>query len=184
MNLQAVKVAACALALSMGAGVALAQTCGTSVPDPMPNSRYQMKADGTVVDTYTGLMWMRCAVGQTWDSQKSTCSGNATTYNWKDSLAAVQTLDQGNGFAGYKDWRLPNERELASLVRFACSNPAINETAFPATPSKVFWTSTPVAGNYGMEWGVDFKTGQAYYHSYNVVFPIRLVRAGAFPYKP
>lgn len=182
MKAQTVKVAVCALALWIGAGMAVAQTCGTSVPDPMPNSRYQMNADGTVVDTYTGLMWMRCAMGQTWDSKTPTCNGTATGYTWKDALAAVQTLDQGNGFAGYKDWRLPNERELASLARFACSDPAINETAFPATPSKVFWSSTPAAGNYGMEWGIDFKTGQAYFHAYNSVFPIRLVRAGAFTY--
>ncbi len=129
---------------------------------------------------------MRCAIGQTWDTsgQQPTCTGTATEFTWQDALKKVQALDSqsGSGFAGYKDWRLPNERELASLVRFACSDPAINETAFPATPSMNFWTSTPVASSYGLGWGVDFSTGQAYFDAYSQTFPIRLVRAGAFTY--
>jgi len=184
VKVQAMKVTVCALTLWIGAGVALAQTCGNSVPDPMQNSRYDMKADGTVVDRYTGLMWMRCAIGQAWDSNNQTCTGTATTFTWQDALNKVQTLDSSSssGFAGYKDWRLPNERELTSLVRYACSDPAINEAAFPATPSVSFWTSTPVASSYGLGWGVDFKTGQAYYVAYSQTSPIRLVRAGAFAY--
>lgn len=186
MKARTVTLMVCALTLCSGTGVALAQTCLKSVPDPMSNSRYEMNADGTVVDLHTGLMWMRCALGQSWDSKKAspTCTGTANTYDWQGALKAVQTLNQNNGYAGYNDWRLPNERELASLARFACTDPAINETAFPATPSNVFWTSTPVSASFGVEWGVDFKTGQAYYHAYNSAYPIRLVRAGAFAYKP
>lgn len=184
MKARTVTLTVCALTLWFGMGAALAQKCDNTIPDPVTNSRYQMNADGTVVDLNTGLMWMRCALGQSWDSQNSTCTGTATAYNWKDALTAVQTLDQGSGFAGYTDWRLPNERELASLTRYACTDPAINLTAFPATPSKVFWTSTPIAASYGLGWGVDFKTGQAYYHAYTDAYPIRLVRAGAFVYPP
>lgn len=184
MKARTVTLTVCALTLWLGTGAALAQSCVSSIPDPAPDSRYQMNADGTVMDLNTGLMWMRCAMGQTWDSQSSTCSGKATAYNWKDALTAVQTLDQGSGFAGYTDWRLPNLRELTSLVRYACPDPAINSKAFPATPSNVFWTSTPVESSYALGWGVDFKTGKAYFHAYTADYSIRLVRAGAFTYSP
>ena len=170
-----------ALVLSLGTGAALAQNCVSSIPDPAPDARYLMNSDGTVVDRNTGLMWMRCAVGQTWDATQKTCTGTAAAFTWKAALAEVQTVN-GTGYAGYQDWRLPNLRELTSLVRYACPDPAINLNAFPATPSMVFWTSTPVASSYGLGWGVDFKTGQAYFNAYTKIFPIRLVRAGAFAY--
>lgn len=44
---------------------------------------------------------------------------------------------------GYEDWRLPNSKELASLVEYACFAPAISVEAFPDTPSASFWTNTP-----------------------------------------
>lgn len=180
MKIKSWTIAALALSLTMVTGSALAQSCTSSTADSAPDSRYQMNADGTVVDLRTGLMWMRCAMGQTWDAQQGACKGESTAYTWKDALAAVQVLDQGNGFAGFKDWRLPNVRELSSLTRFHCTDPAINLKAFPQTPSKSFWTSTPVASSFGSEWAVNFKTGQAGYDFYSNTYPIRLVRAGAF----
>ncbi len=166
--------------LLLVAGTALAQTCVSSIPDSSPDSRYQMNVSGTVVDLQTGLVWARCAEGQTWDAQQSTCTGVGTAYTWKGALAAVQALDQGGGFAGYTDWRLPNFRELTSLTRYRCHDPAINLAAFPNTPSENFWTSTPVAAGYGTEWAVDFTTGQAVFSFYSATYPMRLVRAGAF----
>ncbi len=166
--------------LLLVAGTALAQTCVSSIPDSSPASRYQMNVNGTVVDLQTGLVWARCSEGQTWDAQQSTCTGVGTVYTWKGALAAVQALDQSGGFAGYTDWRLPNFRELTSLTRYRCHNPAINLAAFPNTPSAKFWTSTPVAAGYGTEWAVDFTTGQAVFSFYSDTYPIRLVRAGAF----
>ncbi len=172
-----------ALSLSLAAGSALAQTCVSSIPDSAPNSRYQANADGTVVDLQTGLMWMRCALGQTWDSQQGTCTGNAATYTWQEALAAAQTQNQA-GFAGYSDWRLPNYRELTSITRMRCRDPAINATVFPDTPSNEFWTSTPVSANPGAGWAVSFNTGQTGYLGFNNTFDVRLVRAGAFALTP
>ena len=169
-----------ALLLLLVTGGALAQTCVSSIPDSAPDSRYQMSANGTVVDLQTGLMWMRCALGQSWDAKQNTCTGTANTYSWQGALVAVQTLDQGGGYAGFTDWRLPNYRALTSITRYRCHAPAINLTAFPATPPMEFWTSTPVASGVGFGWTVNFETGQAIYENYANDFPIRLVRAGAF----
>lgn len=171
----------CALAVGAGAVAARAQTCNSSIVDEMPDSRYQANADGTATDLQTGLMWMRCALGQSWDSQNSKCTGTATTYTWQSALQAVQTLDQNAGYAGYTDWRLPNLRELMSIDRYHCTNPTINLNVFPQTPSQAFWSSSPLELSGGEEWTLDFGTGQAIYDLLTVSHAVRLVRAGAFP---
>lgn len=63
--------------------------------------------DGTVTDTRTGLMWMRCALGQTWDG--TTCVGEAKGYTWEEAMALH------HGFAGHDDWRLPSIHELRNI---------------------------------------------------------------------
>ncbi|MGH8427408.1 MAG: DUF1566 domain-containing protein [Gammaproteobacteria bacterium] len=162
------------------ATAAYAQTCNTSTVDDAPTSRYQANSDGTTVDLQTGLMWMRCALGQTWNAGNSACSGGATSYTWQNALQTVQSFDQGGGFAGYTDWRLPNLRELMSITRYHCSNPAINLTAFPNTDIQAFWSASPLEGSVNTAWTLNFDTGQAVYDVMSVGHPIRLVRAGAF----
>jgi len=172
--------AVAAIMLLAAAGAALAQTCNSSTPDDAPASRYKANGNGTVTDLRTGLMWTRCALGQTWDSKNSTCSGAPTADTWQGALKAVQAVDQGGGYAGYTDWRLPNLRELMSIARYHCYDPAINETIFPATSSGPYWSSTPMEASFGVGWTVDFSTGQAVYNGYGNKYPIRMVRAGAF----
>ncbi|MGH8226032.1 MAG: DUF1566 domain-containing protein [Gammaproteobacteria bacterium] len=163
--------------------VAYAQSCNSQTVDDAPTSRYQANADGTATDLQTGLMWMRCAMGQTWDAGSSTCTGQATTFSWQDALQAAQTLDQGAGFAGYTDWRLANLRELMSIERYHCSNPAINLDIFPATPAQAFWSSSPLEINFNVAWTLDFGSANASDDLMQSTYAIRLVRAGAYDNK-
>ncbi len=95
-----------------------------------PTADFDISAtDGTVIHTKTGLMWKRCAEGQTWDG--TTCTGSASNFNWQNALAAAAN----STFAGYSDWRLPNIKELQSIVESCGYSPAINRTIFPAIPS-------------------------------------------------
>jgi hypothetical protein len=55
----------------------------------------------TVTDNLTGLMWTKNA-------------NLAGTKNWSDALTYCNSLDHG----GYTDWRLPNIRELHSLIDY------------------------------------------------------------------
>ena len=93
---------------------------------------YTDNGDGTVTDPTTGLVWMRCAMGQKWDG--SDCLGAAGGYNWTDANALTGTTK----FAGQSDWRLPNVRELATIVDRTSSNPANDVVAFPNTPASNF----------------------------------------------
>jgi hypothetical protein len=62
-------------------------------------------------------------------------------------------------------WRLPNVKELASLVNTATKTPAIDVTVFPAMPeingtaAAVYWSSTPDVQSLASAWSVEFGLG-------------------------
>ncbi len=82
--------------------------------------------DGTVTDTATGLMWQQADDGQ--------------TRNWEEALAYAEDLE----LADYDDWRLPNAKELQSIVDYDVTEiPAVDVDFFTLTdPDSYFWTST------------------------------------------
>lgn len=125
-----------------------AQTCVDAIPASTPTSDFEVHNDGTVTHSPTVLMWKVCSEGQTWQSDGS-CSGVAGDHSWQQALQAPQTLNTGGGYAGYTDWRLPNAKELTSIVEFKCNSPAINLTVFNNAPAGdvVFKSSSHDANN-------------------------------------
>lgn len=107
--------------------------------------------DGTVTDSRNGLIWMRFAIGQTWDG--TSCLGKATTYTLNKAMALRHT------FAGYDDWRLPTRDELASIVDLNRKNPAINIEAFPQTAGSWFWSSSLNDNDSYSAWSTNFNSG-------------------------
>ena len=89
--------------------------------------------DGTITDTATGLMWMKADSG--------------STMNWEDALSYSESLD----YAGYDDWRLPNAKELQSIVDYSRAPDAQDPSRRSAAIDPVFdlteteswfWTGT------------------------------------------
>lgn len=121
-----------------------AQYCNTgALPATAPTSRYVRYDNGTVLDKYTDLMWKACSEGQTWNNLAHSCDQSVAAFNWDDMFLYVESFNAEGGFAAYTDWRIPNIKELLSLVERQCVNPAINLEVFPNTdPENVFWTST------------------------------------------
>ena len=143
---------------------ATAQTCDDRVSPSTPDTRFSVSGD-EVTDLQTGLIWQRCSVGKSWDG--TTCSGRATTHNWSEALAMAAD-----------DWRLPNIKELMSIVEEACVEPAVNLTVFPATVSSWHWSSSPYTYSRNGAWGVGFcGSGAGMYHK-DSELPVRLVRGG------
>lgn len=122
--------------------------------------------DGTATDTRTGLMWMRCALGQTWNG--STCVGSAQHF----SAEGWTTFRPS--FAGYKDWRLPGLDELISLTQR--TRKIFDAEVFPDMPKGIFWTSSPNAVNNREAWQVDFFDGEVRTKQSTAMAYIRLVR--------
>jgi len=147
-----------------------AQTCIDSIKDSANVASFTLNSDGTTVDNTTGLMWMRCSLGQKWDG--NTCSGTAKTFSWAEGLKVAA----GYEFSGYADWRLPNKNELESIVEDRCFSPAINAEVFPATPLAYFWSSSPYAAVSHGAWSVDFVYGTVNASVKSGLMHIRLVR--------
>ncbi len=147
------------------------QTCNANIQATTPDSRFTTTAE-TVTDTKTGLMWMRCSLGQ---SGGGCSTGNATQYNWQQALESV-AVTNATSPGGYNDWRLPNIKELASIAELQCYDPAINLTIFPNTLGSYYWSSSPYADFNDSAWVVSFFYGSGYDNSKNENRYVRLVR--------
>lgn len=149
--------------------------CRDDITPSTPDKDFTVHSNGTVTHITTGLMWMRCSLGQSWVVTTCSDTNDATLHNWEDALKQARN----HSFAGYSDWRLPSKNELASLVEQRCHKPAINSMVFPNTPNDYFWSSSPVDQNNS--WQVLFATGHVLpgYRINNLSEKIvRLVRAG------
>ncbi len=129
------------------------QACSEEIPASTPEENFIAGQDGTVLGKNTGLSWMRCSLGQSWDGQS--CKGEGGQFTWSQALKVAN----GHQYGGFNDWRLPNKNELESIVELSCSTPAINEKLFPAAPSAFFWSASPYTGVSDGAWSVDFAYG-------------------------
>ena len=159
------------LLLLIGVGNAQAVPCQNNLPASNPDSVYIDEGDGTVTDSRYGLMWKQCAEGL---SGANCQTGSAQTFTWANALAHAEA----STFGGYTDWRLPNVKELSSLVEDCRVSPSINTNLFPNTPSNRFWSGSPFAYDSLSAWGVDFGNGSADHGYRSGSGRVRLVRGG------
>ena len=126
---------------------------------------YVDNGDGTITDVNTGLMWEKL-------SDDGSIHDKDTTYTWDNAFAVkIATLNSGGGFAGYTDWRVPNVKELGSIVNYQVFNPSVSPafntgcvaactvTTCSCTVSSVYWSSSSSAGNPLGAWSVSFDSG-------------------------
>ncbi|MFH0994340.1 MAG: DUF1566 domain-containing protein [Pseudomonadota bacterium] len=119
--------------------------------------------DGTVTDTFTGLMWQQ--------------SGSFSTQTWEEALSYCAMLNLGN----YTDWRLPTKKEVRSLVDFSRYDPSINITYFIETFSNFYWSSTTNSHITDFAWGVNFHDGYDGYGKKSDYYFVRAVRERQAP---
>jgi hypothetical protein len=131
--------------------------------------RFVDNQDGTATDTRTGLTWMRCALGQEWDGKQ--CASVAKGFTWGQAMALKHI------FAGHTDWRMPNINELNGILDSTRTNPSIDISIFPGTPSAYFWSSL-IESSSNLAWGTNFKDGNTIYGSTGFNNHVRLVRGG------
>jgi len=122
------------------------------------DGRFVDQGDGTVTDRCTGLIWQ-----QDPSSQK---------FLWCEALQYCEGLDLG----GHADWRLPNLRELQSLVDFGRPDLAI-DPVFLALPSG-HWTSTTPPSFTDTAWCVVFGFGTSEFVGKDTRLSVRAVRGG------
>ncbi|KJU82540.1 protein containing DUF1566, partial [Candidatus Magnetobacterium bavaricum] len=100
-----------------------------------------------------------------------------TYKTWQQALDYVTSMNNGAGTYGYTDWRLPNRKELFSLVDRATYTPSLpSGHPFTNVQSSYYWSSTSYAADTPRAWGVDMYVGgvYAYFKSYSYyVWPVR-----------
>lgn len=151
------------------------QTCeGKSSTAAEDQFTISTSVPGKAYHTISGLEWSRCTVGQTWNEQTSTCDGDGERLTWQAALQLSKSYRLGN----HTDWRLPNLKELVSLVERACVGPAIELKVFAAAPSDSYWTSTPntSADKSDEAWSVGFYNGRIESRDKQQDFYVRMVR--------
>jgi len=135
-----------------------------------PVPRFTDKGDGTIRDNMTGLIWLKDAKCMTTEYPEFDDDGEypgSGMVTWQHALDFVAGMNDGtypNCGLGYTDWRMPNIKELMSLVHFGYKRPALPDTAgtgqategdpftgnLETTPE--FWTATSVSpGNDAYE---------------------------------
>lgn len=150
------------------------QTCNPRIPATTPTNRFTRHDNGTVVDKDTGLMWKTCREGQLWNNLAYSCELVAAEYDWDEALQHIVTLNNQGGFAEHTDWRLPNIKELLSLVERQCIEPAINLAVFPDfEPS---WEGLTSSFSPHIIRTVSFYDGSAAYRRGMSSFTVHLVR--------
>lgn len=100
---------------------------------------FELNDEGTIVtDNASGLMWQQDDGGE--------------TYSWGDAMAHCEALV----LEDYDDWRLPDNKELQSIVDYdATETPAIDTAYFSATFNADYGTPgiySDEGGDYGWYW--------------------------------
>ncbi len=144
---------------------------------------YTDNGDGTITDNNTGLMWEKKVAGGgclhcvNLTPRWSVPGGSMVTiWDWLDDVNA----EGGTGFAGYNDWRIPNVKELQSIVDYERSNPSI-DPFFDPTAASDYWSSTTDVSDPTFAWAVSFVFGDAvrFAGGKNSSLHVRAVRGGS-----
>lgn len=128
-----------------------------------PEPRFEQKAEAAL-DRLTGLTW--------------TQNANLSEYplRWQEALDFIAGMNRETAF-GFSDWRLPNRRELRSLISHQTRSPALPQgqpfqNVFPGW----YWTSTTAAINTAYAWYVHLEGARMFYggkEQFFLLWPVR-----------
>lgn len=152
---------------------------------------YSILSRGLVKDNSTGLFWARCPLAlNNKPVYDFNCNSTFKSYTWFEAVDACQNLVH----EGRSDWRLPNIKELTSIMQHRhysefenCSQ--INDDVFPGIIKEGdcfnffseihYWSSTPHK-KYTKEdkawWFVDYKYGNIGFSSEKNAFSGEVIK--------
>lgn len=160
---------------------------------------FSNKEGNMIWDKATGLVWMRCSLGQTWDGK--TCIGEPKALSFYTARKEVKLLNSAGGFGGHSDWTVPTIRQLLSLrdcssghsentrdiqdggasvaedCRGGSTDPTIDLSVFPGTPGWKYWSSSLDSRDSDVAWYVHFGEGFVNRYAAQVGGGVRLIRA-------
>jgi hypothetical protein len=147
-----------------------------------PTPRFTQEAQ-TITDNLTGLVWTKDAniikvKDPDFDNDGVAGDGLVT---WQHSLEYVEKLNQDR-YMGHDDWRLPNIRELKSLVNYSEPVPSewlkSAEQGFVNVEANYYWSSTSSALSLDQAWVVGIWFGESIVKNKSGNLYVWPVRAG------
>ncbi|MBI5140874.1 MAG: DUF1566 domain-containing protein [Nitrospirae bacterium] len=106
----------------------------------LASASFTDNGDGTVIENASGLIWQKSAMGP---------------YSWSASLDYCEGLTLG----GSTQWRLPNAKELESVLDISRAYPSVDPQALPTSSTASLWTSTTFEGYPSYAYHVGFGNG-------------------------
>src|SRR5262249_26271131 len=131
----------------------------------------------TFTDNNTLLEWEKKVTG---GGGSGTCLTNLhgvdSTCTWAQATGAWIAAINASNLGGHNDWRVPNIKELQSIMDYSRRNPA---TSVPGSTAMVFyWSSTNSAGSSSGAWVVEGFSGFTFAGTKNESRYVRAVRGG------
>ena len=135
-----------------------------------PVPRFTDQGNDTITDNLTGLMWT-----------KNANLAGAPKF-WQEALDYVKSINSGAGLGGYHDWRLPNRKELFSLIDHSKWDSALPAShPFQNVPTGSHWSSTTYASYTVYAWVVTLWDGFVIYYDKSFGSYVWPVRSGQGP---
>jgi hypothetical protein len=158
------------------------EVSGCSALSGTEPERFVEHGDGTISDRMTGLMWERKCTGDgcaaTHDARRKLAWREAAS-DWIQELNA----EQGSGYGGYGDWRLPTIAELRSLTLEPwpctygpCLEPSLLGLESTIGPS--YWSATTFDADKSRAWSMSLSDGRSETQSKPVELYVLAVRRG------
>ncbi|MBC8319072.1 MAG: DUF1566 domain-containing protein [Desulfobulbaceae bacterium] len=140
------------------------QDAENSIGAKWSSSRFEVQGD-VVKDHLTNLTWSRNA------------NPHEFPVTWQEALNQISLWNMEK-FLGFDDWRLPNRKELRSLMSYQAKKPSLPANhPFTNFFLNWYWTSTTAAINPAYAWYIHLEGARMFYgrkDQYYLFWPVRV----------
>ena len=126
-------------------------------PPEVLKQHFEILPNAQILDWATQLIWLPY---------------NNLTLTWEEALLYAKHLSDSL----HESWRLPNIKELQSIVNYQLSNPALDKSMFKINLPLQFWSSTSIQNQATKAWYLDTKYGITTYDVKTNAHPVLFVK--------